>query len=576
MTEVRPKGDMGYRKFADRSLVAIERAMAKPVAAVVLDGRSLAVGEVIAIAQRKSRVAITSDPQVLDRMHQSYTAMQADIAQGTPVYGCNVAYGGRASRVLNDGDVQARVNTARDLSAALTFLDVGIGPLLPKAIVRSAMAIRVNMLLQGVSAIRRTTLQPLVDMLNLDIVPLVNAYGGVAASGDLIHNQRLVSAARGLPGARVTTPSGAIGPAEQVLWENGIELLQLEPKEGLALVNGDNFSTAMALYVTHRLLQYYLIATVVGAATIEVLRGTTRSFHPLLAQVRPHPGQKEAAAIYRFLLSGSQLARQELSGPQLRENGEKTQDAYSLRCLPQFEGMMIEQLKWALATITINANSVSDNPLWVPPEQTVAGEEPWQWVSGGNFFAMHMVEVLDTLRKICTQLVKRNDRHLARLVDPADNHGLPPNLSHPASISHCAFKGIQILSGMLEVYSMSLANPISTLFGIHEERNQDLTPHATTAGNLALQSLELLKYSLAGNLLAIAQAVDLRGGGALLSPRTRPLYEFVRGCSSQVIQERPLHEDLEKIAHALENESLMELVREKIFGHLDDAFLNQQ
>jgi phenylalanine ammonia-lyase len=119
----------------------------------------------------------------------------------------------------------------------------------------------------------------------------------------------------------------------------------------------------MALYVTNRLIQYLLLATVAGALTIEVLKGTNRSFHPLLAHVRPHPGQKEAATMYRYLLTGSKLARQELNGHQVRERGEKTQDAYSLRCLPQFEGVMLEKLKWALETITINANSVSDNPL---------------------------------------------------------------------------------------------------------------------------------------------------------------------------------------------------------------------
>jgi len=557
-------------KFSDKSLVTIEREIAKPVQSVILDGTSLSVREIIAGAKGNSTVEITGNPLVLKRMEQSYHAMMQDIRDGIPVYGCNVAFGGRSARVLNRGDAQGRVQIARDLSAALTFLDVGIGPVLPKEIVRSAMIIRINMLLQGVSGIRCSTLQTLLAMLNNDITPVVNAYGGVAASGDLIHNQRLVSAARGLPSARVMTANGEIKLARQAMQEHGLDLLHLDPKEGLALVNGDNFSTAMALYVTHRLTQYLLLATVAGALTIEVLKGTNRSFHPLLAHVRPHPGQQEAADMYRFLLTGSQLARQELNGHQRREPDEKTQDAYSLRCLPQFEGVMFEKLKWALETITINANSVSDNPLWVPEEQALASEDAWQWVSGGNFFSMHMVEVLDTLRKICCQLIKRNDRHLAKLIDPVENNGLTPNLSDPvASLSQCTFKGIQILSGMFEVYSMSLANPVSILFGIHEERNQDLTPHATTSGNLALKSLELLKYSLAGNLLALAQAVDLRGGSHLLSPHTQPLYELIRSYSPMVTQERPLHEDIEKIAQALENESMMKAVQAQVFVELD-------
>lgn len=561
---------MQCTNYANQSLVAIARENSLPVDQIILTGTNLSVRELAAATKGSCPIQLTDNPDVLGRMHQSHQAMLQDIQCGRPVYGCNVSYGGQSAHILAGSTPQERVAIARQLSEALTFLDVGIGPTLPREIVRSAMTIRVNMLLQGVSGIRPCTLQTLLALLNHDLIPLVHAYGGVAASGDLIHNQRIVSAARGLPNAKIMLPNGEIQTAQTVLSAHGIPLLQLDPKEGLALVNGDNFSTALALYATNRLIQYWLIATVAGAMTIEILKGSTRSFHPLLAAVRPHPGQAEVAYLYRYLLTGSQLARQELNRHQVREAGEKNQDAYSLRCLPQFEGVMVEKLRWALATITINANSVSDNPLWVPEAYTTAGEEPWQWVSGGNFFSMHMVEILDALRKICTQLIKRNDRHLARLIDPVDNNGLTANLSDPvASVSQCAFKGIQILSGMLEVYAMSVSNPVSTLFGIHEERNQDLTPHATTSGNLALKSLELLKYSLAGNLLAIAQGVDLRGGAHLLSPRTRPLYEFIRGHSAMVTQERPLHEDLEKIAQELETERIINLLLEQTFADLE-------
>ncbi len=280
--------------FSDKSVIAIEREIAMPLQTIILDGTSLSAREIISVAKGNSAVEITGNPLVTNRLNHSYHAMMQDIMSGTPVYGCNVSFGGRAAWVLNSGDPQTRVQIARELSAALTFLDVGIGPVLPKEIVRSAMVIRINMLLQGVSGIRCSTLRTVLELLNKDITPVVNAYGGVSASGDLIHNQRLVSAARGLPSARVMTANGEIRLAQEVMQESGLELLQLDPKEGLALVNGDNFSTAMALYVTYRLIQYLLLATVAGALTIEVLKGTNRSFHPLLAHVRPHPGQKEA------------------------------------------------------------------------------------------------------------------------------------------------------------------------------------------------------------------------------------------------------------------------------------------
>jgi histidine ammonia-lyase len=229
---------------------------------------------------------------------------------------------------------------------------------------------------------------------------------------------------------------------------------------------------------------------------------------------------------------------------------------------------MIEKLKWALDVITVNANSVSDNPLWVPEEFATKGEEPWQWVSGGNFLAMHMAEVMDNMRKIITQMVKRNDRHLARMIDMTENNGLGPNLSSSKSITRCTFKGIQIQSGMLEIYSMILANPVTTLFGMHEERNQDITSHAITSGILALKNLELLNYSLVSNLLAVAQGVDLRGGPELLSPKTRPMYEFIRLHSNKVTEDRPLFGDLQKLSATLDDGSMMKVVREKIFNKI--------
>ena len=533
---------------------------------IVLDGRTLSLPQIVTCFSNKSRIHITKNRSIFERMNKSYQVMIDNIKQGQPVYGCNTSYGGRANRVLSDGGEIDRLTDAQKLSDALVFLDVGIGSPLPKAIIRAAMVIRVNMLLQGVSGIRPCQLEKLLQMVNHNIIPLVQEHGGIGASGDLIHNQRVISAARGLPGTLAVGVDGVIQEAALLLQKHDIPFMTLQPKEGLALVNGDNFSTAMAAYVANKLMQYFLISITLSAMTIEVLKGSNRSFHPMLAHVRGHSGQKEIADIYRFLLQDSQLAYQELTAHQRRSNGSKVQDAYSLRCLPQFEGIMLEKLKWCLETIRINANSVSDNPLWVPEELTTTNEEPWQWVSGGNFLAMHMAEVLDTLRKITTQLVKKHDRHLARLVDVADSNDLPPNLSMAnQSVSHCAFKGIQILSGMLDVHSMLLANPVTTLFGIHEERNQDITSHATTSGNLALKNLELLKYSLAGNLLAVAQAVDLRGGGQLLSPHTRPLYEFIRTHSLVVSKERPLHQDLAAIADRLEDEGLMTILREKIY-----------
>lgn len=164
--------------------------------------------------------------------------------------------------------------------------------------------------------------------------------------------------------------------------------------------------------------------------------------------------------------------------------------------------------------------------------------------------------------------VKLADRHLARLVDPARTNGLPANLSDPAAVTGCAFKGVQIQAGMLDVYSTLLSFPVTTLFGVHEEGNQDVTSHALTSGILALENLKLARYALAQQLLALAQAVDCRGGPADLSPRTRPLYEFIRARAEPVTRERPLHAEVERLYEAQVSGELADLLRTRTFADL--------
>lgn len=554
--------------YNDKTLVEIDRIVSKHKDRIVLDGKNLSLCDILLASKHGSRLLLTRDDKLIGRIKRSYEAMLQNVKDGVPVYGTNSSFGGQAARVHTKGDAGRRIEAARGISESLVFLDVGVGPRVSSEITRAAMTIRINMLMSGVSGVRRSVLSRYLLLLNRNLTPVVNSYGSIGASGDLAPNQRIVSVLRGLPGAKVINERGRLEEAKTALLRNGIPILKLEPKEGLGLVNGDNFSTAYAAVVAGRLLEYFLISQVVGAMVVEVLKGSDRAFHPMLSMVRPHPGQKESATNYRFLLRGSKLAHQELRGHKIRASGVKVQDGYSIRCLPQFEGPMIETLKRTLNTITINANSVSDNPLWVSEEYTTPGEAPWQWVSGGNFLAMHMAEVMDSLRKITTQLVKRNDRHLSRMIDETENNGLPPNLSGPEAIDRCTFKGVQIQSGMFEVYSTILASPVSILFGVHEERNQDVTSHATTSGILALRNLEILKYSLSTNLIAVVQGTDLRGGPRLLSPRTRPMYEFIRSRSKFVSKNRPLHKDIEAIAKSVESGEIMEIARKHIFARI--------
>lgn len=556
---------MKISSYVNHNLVEIDKAINAPLKNVTIDGKSLTIQELLSVSQHGSSVILTTKKSILKQIEECYRHMMLDVENGVPIYGCNTGYGARAEIVVNQGNKKTRMKMAKSISESILHTDVSVGPLLPTDITRGAMLIRINMLMNGVSAVRLKDLEIYQKTLNKHITPIVNAYGGLGASGDLAHNCRIVSTLRRLPGTRVINAKGIVCDATKTLQQANIPKLELEPKAGLGLVNGDNFSTSAAAIIVNEVIKYTIIADVVGAMVVEVLKGSNRTFHPFLSAVRPYNGQRELAAVYRYLLEDSKLAYQELKGQQQRDPGVNIQDVYSLRCITQSEGFNREQLAWALDTITINANSVSDNPLWVTPSHTTPGEKPWQWVSGGNFFAMHMAEVLDSMRKIITRLIKRNDRHLHRLVSPQTNNGLPANLSDSSAISQCTFKGVQLQSGMFDVYSIILAQPVTILFGIHEESNQDITPHSLTSAILALQNLELLRYSLSMNLLAVAQAVDLRGGAQLLSPKTRPVYEYIRDKCAYITKERPIAPDIETISSSILTNELSAMLRAKVF-----------
>lgn len=557
---------MIHSHYAQFSLPEIIKRLTTKPAKIILTGQDLTLAQICAASRGIVPVKITNDAKTLKKIRVCYEKMIKDVECGIPIYGCNTGYGARASRVLTDGSAAERMALAKKISEGITHIDVSVGPEFDQTIVRSAILIRVNMLLNGVSAVKVSDLETYVSFLNYGLTPVVNQYGGLGASGDLAHNCRVLNAVRQIKGVKVRNAKGKIYDAKEIFKKFRIPPLELSPKAGLGLVNGDNFSTACAALLAIETAELLLISTVAGALMVEVLKGSDRSFHPILGAIRPHPGQVEAASIFRDLLSGSGLAYQEMVGHSIREKGVRVQDFYSLRCMAQFQGISFEDLKRVLDVVERNANSVSDNPVWVPNDYATAGEKPWQWVSGGNFLAMHMADSMDTLRRITTRIIKLNDRHLSKLVNPNENNGLPPNLSEEDAATHCAFKGIQVQSGMMEVYSQLLSIPITTMFGVHEEGNQDITSHALTSGILAKQNIELAQYSIAQNLLAIAQAVELRGGVKLMSEKTQPVYEFVRQKSKHVNSERPLNHEIEILKERIWKGELTTLILEQVFG----------
>lgn len=525
---------------------------------VYLTGKgTLKISEIVRISRNKAKLVFKIPQEQRDKFKQLRRIIFKQVKTGIPIYGTTTSYGARASLVLNKGDKEKRLENAIRLSNGIVHVDVSTGDPIPQDVVRAAILIRVNMLLSGHSGIRFKNLNSFKDLLNNNITPVVGRYGTLSASGDLALNGRVLSCLLHNEHARVFDRTGNVVAAKATLESEGIGPINLLPKEGLACVNGDNFSTAASALLVQDVLSLMLINTLVAALNIEVLRGSTRNFHPLLSHLRQHPGQEFESFLLRTTLNGSKLAYQEMKGPISRESGVNVQDPYSIRCLPQYYGPDWEAIKSMWETIVVNANSVSDNPLWTTPETTVEGEAPYQWVSGGNFLAMHMVESIDRLRKIMTHIVKQNDRHVARLVHPELNNGLPANLSDKDSVTQSVFKGVQTQLGMYEIYAGMLAQPVSTEFGTHEEFNQDITSHAFTSAIIAWELLKITKLAVASDLICACQAVDLRGGPSLLSPQTLLLYRWVRRQVPYIKKEQPIGHYIELIADKLFSEKLI-------------------
>jgi phenylalanine ammonia-lyase len=513
--------------------------------------RNLTIAEIARVAKNNAKLVFRIPKSHRDKFKLLRKYIIKQVRSGVPIYGTTTSYGGRASVVLNKGDERRRWENAKRLSEAIIHVDVSTGPAIKKEIVRGAMLIRINMLLSGHSGIRYKNLYTLKELLNKNITPVVGQFGTLGASGDLAQNGRVLSCMLHNDSVFVWDQNGKKRPARAVLEEENIKPITLLPKEGLSLVNGDNFSTSAGVLILHELVSLMLINTVTAALNIEALQGSTRNFHPLLSKLRPHPGQELESKLLRILLEGSKLALQELKGFQKRKSGVSVQDPYSIRCLPQYYGPDWEALIEIWNTLKRNANSVSDNPLWTTPEYTVEGEEPYQWVSGGNFLAMHVAEAIDRMRKIMVHIIKQNDRHIARLVHPEFNNGLPANLSDRNSVSQSTFKGLQTQMGMYEVYSMLLVNPVTTMFGIHEEFNQDITSHSFTSAILAHELLQITRLSLATGMMSACQAIDLRGGPKLLSPKTKPLYDWVRTEVPYIKKAQPLGHYVEKLSNVI-------------------------
>ncbi|MCB8822150.1 histidine ammonia-lyase [Microvirga rosea] len=426
---------------------------------------------------------IELDLNVRSKVEAGARTIEQIVAKGDPVYGVNTGFGKLASVRIGASDLETLQRNIVISHAA------GVGEPLPSSVVRLVMALKLASLAQGASGIRWSTLQHLQDCLTAGLIPVVPAQGSVGASGDLAPLAHMTAALLGI-GAFFVGDEQV--PAMEALGQAGLEPLVLGPKEGLALLNGTQVSTALALaglFETERVFQAALIT---GALATDAAKGSDGPFDPRIQALRRHKGQAEVAAALRTLMQGSVIRASHLT------NDDRVQDPYCLRCQPQVMGAVLDLLRQAASTLETEANGVSDNPL--------VFAETGEVISGGNFHAEPVAFAADMIAMAICEIGSLTERRIAMLVDPALS-GLPAFLT-PKPGLNSGFMIPQVTAAALVSENKQRAYPAS-VDSIPTSANQEDHVSMATHGARRLIPMARNTANVVGiELLTAAQGCD--------------------------------------------------------------------
>ncbi|GAA4710564.1 histidine ammonia-lyase [Brevibacillus fulvus] len=492
---------------------------------IFVDGNQLTIEQVVAIARDFAQLELTEEAR--QNIVRSRQMVETMVEQQRVVYGITTGFG-KFSDVVIPAEEVSQLQENLIMSHAC-----GLGQPYPVEVVRAMMALRVNALAKGYSGIRPQTVQLLIDMCNLGVHPMIPQQGSLGASGDLapLAHMVLVMLGKGEAEYKGTRMAGAAA-----LHAAGLAPIQLQAKEGLALINGTQAMTALlclSLYDARRLMEN---AEVIAGMTMEALRGIRDAFDPQLHAVRPHPGQQESARKMLLLLEGSERIT---SQGQLR-----VQDPYSLRCIPQVHGATRDALEYVWTAVTRECNSVTDNPVLFSDTGDV--------ISGGNFHGQPMALAADFLAIAMAELANISERRTERLVNPQLS-GLPGFLTEKGGL-HSGFMITQYVAASIVSENKVLCHPASVDSIPSSANQEDHVSMGTTAARKLRTIVDNVRKVLAIEYLAAAQAIDF--GEGRLGRGTAQAYQRIRQEIPRLLEDREMHPDLAKAEQLLQNEWL--------------------
>jgi histidine ammonia-lyase len=468
-------------------------------------------------------------------IQKSQQVVQAAADGDAPVYGVNTGFGKLANQRISKSQLETlQLNLIRSHS-------VGVGEPLSPAVVRIMLALKAASLARGYSGVRPVVIDTLLAVHNAGLTPYVPSQGSVGASGDLAPLAHMTLA---LIGEGDMLVNGHRVPALQALQQAGIAPLTLGAKEGLALINGTQTSTALAL---HALLSFEPVleaALVIGALTVDAARGSDGPFDPRIHALRGQPGQIDVAAYYRALLAGSEIRQSH------EEGDDRVQDPYSLRCQPQVVGACLDQLRHAAKVLVREANAVTDNPL--------VFFEDGAMISGGNFHAEPVALAADGMALAIAEVGAIAERRIAMLIDSSVSR-LPPFLTRDAGLNS-GFMIAHVTAASLASENKSLAHPASVDSLPTSANQEDHVSMATFAARRLQAMISNTANILGIELLAAAQGIEflrpLKSSLAL-----EQAHALLRQHIAAVDQDRYLAPDIEHATRLVRNGALSRIFR---------------
>ncbi|MES2977358.1 MAG: histidine ammonia-lyase [Pseudomonadota bacterium] len=465
------------------------------------------------------------DPSAAGRIAAAAALVHACAQGGDAVYGVNTGFGKLANKRIAQADLETlQLNLLRSHA-------VGVGKPLSERVVRLILLLKAASLARGHSGVRPVVIDTLLALYNANVVPVIPSQGSVGASGDLAPLAHLCLP---LIGEGELFYQGERLDAASALAKAGIAPIRLSAKEGLALINGTQVSTAMAIDALFATETLFEAAVISGAVTLDAARGSDGPFDPRIHAVRGQPGQIDCAAAYRALMVGSEIRRSHLEGD------DRVQDPYCLRCQPQVMGACLDQMRYAAQVLLREANAVTDNPLVFPEDGLL--------LSGGNFHAEPVALAADALAVVIAEIGAITERRIAMLVDTVVSR-LPPFLT-PEPGLNSGFMIVHVTAAALASENKSLAHPASVDSLPTSANQEDHVSMATFAARRLQLMLRNTGYIVAIELLAAAQGIEflrpLKSSHVL-----EGILALVRSVSPAMMTDRSLAPDMEAVFQLL-------------------------